>query len=384
MDTDEGSNPAKPMAHFMDGLSARVQPVVARLNLAARSDDSVLIIHDGDQIVARWPLPTLREKSDQAGSEGLVITSNTQPDARLMLSDMELVGALRKSAPNLRKHDIERGTIGRIFKWAGGAIAAVLLIVFVIVPALADRLAEFVPIESERKLGEASIKQISWILGKLDDEELRFCGTPKGTAALNKMVARLSAEFATDYDVTVRVLKHPMENAFAVPGGQVIIFDGLMAKASSPEEIAGVLGHELGHVVNRDPTRLALRSAGTVGILGMLVGDFSGGTFALILTERLIAASYAQDAETKADEFAYEVMGGAGLPTSPFGNFFERMADVVGDDTGLLSHLASHPNLSSRAAKARAADLIGDDYEPVLTPDEWDALKNICKTPDQN
>jgi len=382
MADETGSSQDTDFAHFMDGKSARVRQVVTRLNLAARSDDSVLILHDGEQVIDRWRLSDLREKPDQANSAGLVLTSISSPDARLMLKDQALINDLRGAAPNLGKQDVAKGTFGRIFKWAAGAIAAVLLIVFVIVPALADRLAVFVPIESERKLGEASIKQISWILGRMDDAELRFCGTPKGTAALDKMIARLLGAFETEYDVTVRVLKHPMENAFAVPGGQAIVFDGLLKKATSPEEIAGVLGHEFGHVVHRDPTRLALRSAGTVGILGMLVGDFTGGTFALLLTERLVAASYAQDAETAADEFAYEVMGDAGLPTAPFGNFFERMAGVVGDDTGLMSHLASHPNLSLRAENARQADRVGDDFEPVLSPEEWDALKTICKTPD--
>ena len=111
----------------------------------------------------------------------------------------------------------------------------------------------------------------------------------------------------------------------------MVLFDGLLKKAASPEEVAGVVGHELGHVVNRDPTRLAFRSAGSVGILGMLVGDFTGGGLILVLTERLIAASYSQDAETAADEFAYEILGRAGLPTAPIGDFFDRMSEIVGE-----------------------------------------------------
>lgn len=376
---EQQDRPSSVTAHYMDGLTARVREVVLHLNIAARSDDSVLILRDGDRIIERWPLGDIREKHDQAKPGEVVLRALTNRDARLILRDDGMVAELRANAPNLRKHEVERGTLGRIFKWAGGAIAAVLLIVFVIVPALSNQLATLVPVESERALGEATIKQLSWVLGKFGNKEPRFCDAPEGTAALDKMVARLLVEFETDYDINVRVLKHPMENAFAVPGGQVVIFDGLLAKADTAEEIAGVLGHELGHVVHRDPTRLALRSAGTVGILGLLLGDFTGGGFALILTERLIAASYAQDAETNADGFAYEIMGEAGLPTAPFGGFFDRMAKEVGDDEGLLSHLASHPNLSLRADKARAADIVGDDFEPVLTEGEWASLKAICK-----
>ncbi len=370
-------------AQFMDGHTARVRPVILHLNLAARMDDSVLLLREGDRVLERWALSDVREKPDQAKAGQLVLSCARAPQARVMVTDAQTVAAIRKAAPHLHRRDVPKGTFGRIFKWAGGAVASVLLIVFVIVPALSDQLAVMVPMESERKLGDASIGQISWVLGKMDDTELRFCERPEGVAALDKMVARLGAEFETSYDVSVRVLNHPMENAFAVPGGQVIVFDGLLQKADTPEEIAGVLGHELGHVVHRDPTRLALRSAGTVGILGMLLGDFTGGAFVLVLTERLIAASYAQDAETAADQFAYRVMGDAGLPTAPFGDFFERMAEVVGDSDGVMSHLASHPDLSLRAENARAADRFADgDFEPVLSQAEWAALRSVCETPE--
>ncbi len=371
------------VGHYMDGHSARVRPLTVLLSFAARISDNVLILRDGDEIIARWPLETLRQKKDQAKDDTLIVKSTSEPDARLVLEDPDLIQAIRTAAPDLDRTDVAKGTLSRIVLWAGGAVAAVLLIVFVIVPALSDQLATLVPEESEKKLGEASISQISWVLGQFGDDELEFCETPDGTKALSKMVGRLTAQFETDYDLSVRVLDHPMENAFAVPGGHVILFKGLIDRATSAEEIAGVLGHELGHVVYRDPTRLALRSAGTVGILGMLVGDFTGGAMVLLLTERLIAANYAQDAEAAADRFAYKVMGDAGLPTAPFGNFFDRMADLVGESDGLMSHLASHPNLSARADAARAADRFGDgDYEPVLSDEEWEALQAICGNAD--
>ena len=369
----------------MDGHSAKIRPVVVHFSEAARPQDSVIILKEDDQVVERWPVPDVREMPDQAKDDDLVITSKSSPDARLIITSLPLIKEIRSKVPDLSRRDVDKGAVTSILMWAGGAVASVLLIVFVIVPALANQLAVLVPEDSERKLGEASINQISWVLGKFGEEELGFCENPEGLAALDKMVDRLRPEFETGYDLSVRVLEHPMENAFAVPGGQVIFFEGLLKAASTPEEIAGVLGHELGHVVHRDPTRLALRSAGTVGILGMLVGDFTGGGMILLLTERLISAKYAQDAETSADEFSFEVLGDAGLPTAPFGNFFDRMADVVGDEDTMMSHLASHPNLALRAQKARDADRFdGGDFEPVLSETEWAALQSICETQDEN
>jgi Zn-dependent protease with chaperone function len=140
-----------------------------------------------------------------------------------------------------------------------------------------------------------------------------------------------------------------------------------------------VLAHEIGHVVNRDPTRLALRSAGSVGILGLLLGDFAGGAFVLVLAEQLIAADYSREAEAAADRAAHRIMRDAQLPLGPFAAFFERLMARHGSGGGLMSHLATHPELAGRARDARDADTIrGSNFRPVLEDQDWVALRNIC------
>ena len=84
------------------------------------------------------------------------------------------------------------------------------------------------------------------------------------------------------------------------PGGRLVFFRGLLEEAENPDEVAAVLAHEIGHVVYRDPTRDALRSAGSLGVLGLLFGDFAGGTVALFIANQLINASYSQAAEARA------------------------------------------------------------------------------------
>ena len=197
-------------AHYMDGQSARVRPVLTHLSLSARPDDSVLIIRAEDQILERWALITLRERQDQAQAGSMVLTSIDAPDARLMIGDAELIDQIRRSSANLKKSDVGRGAIKKALGWAAGAVAAVFLIVFVIVPALSDQLAVLVPEESERKLGEASINQISWVLGRFSEDEIAFCNAPDGLAALDKMVGRLTPEFETGYELNVRVIDHPL------------------------------------------------------------------------------------------------------------------------------------------------------------------------------
>ena len=118
--------------------------------------------------------------------------------------------------------------------------------------------------------GRAVVGQIESLLG--DDSPLT-CDAPAGRAALQRLKDRLTEGQGLRYDIDLAVFDHEMINAFAAPGGQIVIMRGLLDAAESPEEVAGVLAHEIGHVEARDPTRLAFRSAGSAGIIALQVLD---------------------------------------------------------------------------------------------------------------
>ncbi len=73
------------------------------------------------------------------------------------------------------------------------------------------------------------------------------------------------------------VVRRPEANAIALPGGHIYVFQGLIDKAETPDELAGVIAHEIGHVAHRDGTRSVLQAAGLSFLFGMLLGDFVGG-----------------------------------------------------------------------------------------------------------
>jgi Zn-dependent protease with chaperone function len=367
-------NPA--VGKYFDGKSARQLPV--SVTMETRHNTQVLVIQPLGAAEIIWPLNELREVRDQARDEGIVLCLGQDGLARLIVMHGPAEDLVRKHAPNLGKVIVHKSKLRQLAVWAGGAIASVAVIMFVILPALSNQLATMIPLEREVAIGEVSMTQIHRFLGGSETNDLS-CTNPDGLRALDKMTERMLGETEVPYDLKVQVFRHDMINAFAVPGGQVVLFKGLIDAARSPEEVAGVLGHEVGHVVNRDPMRLTLRSAGSVGILGMIFGDFAGGFMALALTEKLISAQYSQGAEAGADEFAHELLANANLPAASFAEFFVTLKDKHGDQEGFMSHLASHPNLDGRAAAAVAADVVGDGaYDPVLTAVEWRALQKIC------
>ncbi len=362
-------------AKFFDGRSAR--PRTASVSVAARDGAKALLIEPDGMNAIYWRTDNLRELRDQARDEGIVLQHVDDDLARLIVPHGHAEEVIREIAGNLAKRSVPKGMYKKLLFWAGGAVASVVLIMFVILPAMSDQLARMIPPEREAALGRTALSQIERYL--LGSKKSLACTNSDGLKALEKMTARLTAQADIPYDLNVQVFDHDMINAFAVPGGNVVLFKGLLQAADTPEEVAGVLAHELGHVVNRDPTRLTLRSAGSVGILGMVFGDFAGGFFALVLAEQLISASYAQDAEAGADSFAHIALAQAGLPSEPLAGFFLKLKDKFGESDGLISHLASHPDLSGRAAAAEAANTVGSGtFEPILTEKEWRDLRAVC------
>ncbi len=346
--------------------------------------DVTLMVHTADSVLeiglpgrdekgVRWPLAEIRQLDDIAGREGKILRWTGDPLARLHLSDPAVLRQMR----HLKRRAPPSGR-GRLAAWALAAVAAVAVQVGVLVPLLANQLATFVPPAGERALGEATFSQIRQALAGAGLPPLPICEDEEGIEALEQMLASFGVDRDSEDAIKIFVLDHEMVNAFALPGGYVVFFRGMIDAAQSPNEIAAVLAHEVGHVENRDPTRHALRSAGSIGILGLLFGDFAGGAAVLFLTEKLISANYAQSAESGADEFAYTALEDAQVSPAALGDMFVRLRDKYGDTDGVVSHFVSHPTLTSRIDRSRAAARDGKEYGDILSDDDWVALKSVC------
>lgn len=354
-------------AHYFDGDTPAPFAVDPRIE----GNDLLMSLSDGREV--RWPVKEVRRLPDSAAKTNAILRWTDDPVARLILKDAKLLRAL----PHLKRRAPPKGR-RRLLAWAVGALAAVALQITVLVPLLADNLAVFIPPKGERALGESTLGHIREALDTTGLGEIPICEAPEGQAALAALTDRLTE--GTDYadGLTVLVLDHPMVNAFALPGGYVVLFDGLIRAAEGPDGVTAVLAHEIGHVASRDPTRHALRSAGSIGVLGLLFGDFAGGAAVLFLSERLISAQYSQAAETGADAFAYGLLENAGISPGGLGDMFETLRAKHGDSRGLQAHFLSHPSLGSRIDAARAAVTDGVEYTASMSDEDWEALQKIC------
>jgi predicted Zn-dependent protease len=163
----------------------------------------------------------------------------------------------------------------------------------------------------------------------------------------------------------VSVVENDEVNAFALPGGQIVVWTGLLREAESAEQVAGVLAHELAHVERRHGLRNVAHRAGIALGLRLLVAIFLGGDLdgftSLAADVAVIAASndYNQDQESEADADAVVRMHAAGLDPTALAGFFRVMSrEGAGELPGLAQWLSTHPDHQSRTdaieAQARA------------------------------
>jgi len=225
-------------------------------------------------------------------------------------------------------------------------------------------LAPLIPSTLDKKLGEALVGDFGG----------RFCSTPAGEAALQKLVTSLDDQ---PEDLRVEVAKIDMINAVALPGGNVILFDGLLKQARSPDEVAGVLAHEIGHVREKHVLQALLRQMG----LSVVLGGIDGNSGALV--NNMLAMSYSRESESEADAHSMKALGQANISPVGTASFFARLSNLDGSagsdgDAGIAGYMTSHPLSRSRKEAFEKGIAKGANYKPALTAPEWTELKTMC------
>ena len=292
----------------------------------------------------------------------IIYRRKSQPDFRLILpADMPPGLAARLPRPSTYGRWIDRLGLGRaaaIFAVASAAAVAL----FLTAPAW---LGPRIPAGWERQIGDALVGDFGG----------RICHTPAGDAALAKLLAKVDPADDAQDKVRAGIANMDMVNAVALPGGQVLLFDGLVQQAESPEELAGVLGHEVGHVRERHVMTALLRQFGMSILLAGADSGVTNGVFGLA------AMGYSRDAEREADEYARARMAESAISPLGAADFFARMADERSDSEegpAVLGWLASHPSAGERAQAYRTAARTAPAYPPVLSDAEFAALKSMC------
>ena len=357
---------------YYDGLTPSGQRILLNLH-----DDRLEIVFDDLPKTISWSYSEITHLGPLLSGTSSQIGHSKSESERVYVEDKIFSDYLLLKCPHLSS----RKKNSKLFILTGlVAILSLIFIAFIwIVDISPSRIvAEIMPHQLRNKLGDTVLRQII--------NNRKKCEYEPGKDSFNKLTGRLIQNSKPLKNYDFRVAKLGVVNAFATPGTRIVVSDKLIEFVQSPEELAGVLAHEMGHGIAMHPETGIVRAMGFSLALQLLLGGSAGniGDAGLLLLQ----LNYTRAAEREADQLALEILRKAGINARKFSDFFARIYSVYetenkqqdSDEDNLvdsaLALLRTHPPTAERAEMFSNARTW--PHYSILTNEEWVTLKKIC------
>jgi hypothetical protein len=371
-------------ARWNDGVSAAGHSVLVRT--AAQPERLMLFFPDGrecsawrreqieltsrkDELPLRLARRIAEEGGNDAGREGERLTVEHAEAARRLLAWM--------APENTRKKK-------RAARRWGLAVLAVWLffgLLYASSPFLFGLAAKCIPRTWEENLGKSARESIVATLSMFAATR-GACDLGAGKADLEALKNRLIQDADTaGYSFDILVLDSQMVNAFALPGGYMALTTALIQACASADELAGVLAHEMAHVTERHGTSRMLREQSWQLVGRLLIGSEAGAAWMRDLAMLALRSAFDRDQEREADMLGAGRLMTANIHPAALADFFGRLQEKQepAKYAGVLSYIASHPDLAERETYLReAAATHTRNYTPALSHEAWRRLKHAA------
>ena len=252
--------------------------------------------------------------------------------------------------------------------------AAVLFIGYKTVPPL---LVKFIPVQEEIKWGNQFYESI------LSDKEIDSSAT--------ELVKKITEHYSmsSQYPIKVSVVNDTTVNAFAMPGGHIVIYSGIICAMKHPDELFALLGHEATHVNQRHSLQMMLTNLTSSYLLSILTSDFNGlGSTLIGNADLLRELGYSRKLEAEADWKGQEIMIQNKVNPAGMTQLMEALQSAYSDN-GNWSFLRSHPVTKDRISESKkfSQQHAGSfNSLPAEQQTAWEALKELYpeKRPKKN
>lgn len=235
--------------------------------------------------------------------------------------------------------------------------------------ALGQAAVKTLPVKVDQQIGDLAWSQMDHGGPEVND--------PLIVEPCRKIVEQLTPHAAVaGMKFEIAVIDSPEVNAFCLPGGKMVIYTGLLKAARTPEEVAGVLSHEMAHATLRHGLQSVVRSAGVVIAAELLIGDAAGlVALGAELGQQAALTSYSREQETEADVEGVRMLHAAAIDPLSLAEFFEQLKEQGQDVPAAIAWISTHPQHDVRIAsiRARVAELPPQQYRSLEV--NWDGLK---------
>jgi Zn-dependent protease with chaperone function len=360
--------------HYLDGQTADKIPATIEL-----AHDS-LKIHAAGGVCLEWPYREIRQTQGFYGSEPVRLERGGGTPEALIIPDPDFLSSLHELSPGHARHvfnPAHRPLRRRLTLYAAlGTVIVGLGVYFWLIPFAAELFAPCVPVQWETRLGESMLQSLA--------PEERRCTGPELDQALGGIVAVITAGDPGPYSFRVHVVNYPMVNALALPGGNIVVFRGLLEATGSPGELAGVIAHEIQHITRRHTTKRIIRDSSTGLLISAATGDITGvSMFGAKAAHTLARLRYSRQDEEEADREGMRMIISAGIDPQGMVRFFETLEEQSPGSGTLLEYVATHPEIGRRVMDLkRFASLAGEPaggYAALPGKEDWERIKKSCQ-----
>lgn len=325
-------------ATYYTGQSSQGHEVTITLR-----DGTVFISYPGEgswPVYVQWQFAGVKKLS--ASGSLSTYQWGSFPEQSIVTGDPELVALLDQNLSLFEKHysHLLKGGLALRAGLVLFFFGLVALFYFILVPGTTAFLADQIPQQVEIDMGEQVYASV--ISEYQEGKRLSLLA--------NEFARQL--DFSTAYPIRISVVQERELNAFALPGGRIIVYDQLLHRLESPEAFAALLGHEVAHVKRRHSLKSLCRTLSNNLFISLLVGDLNGVTSLLVENADMLGSlHYSRGLEQAADQEALDVLVKNQLDQQGVVHLMETLQ--AAHTVTPIRLLSSHPLTQDRIAWAR-------------------------------
>lgn len=350
-----------PNGFFLDGENPTPHPV--RISLL---DTSLRFLPIDERKPQLWEFAVIDWEATRLANDQLRLKQRDN-DQWLVITDAALIAEVQAERKHWTRRNFwsARPDTGMALRAGLGAVVLCVTL-WLSWPLLTKPAARLVPQSTRTWLGDSAQQMMGMST---------VCTEPEGQAALDRLTQRLTTQHPELENVRVVPVQSSMINALTLANDKVLLTSAIIAQANSPDEIAGILAHEFGHVAHMHVLRGFLGQA----LMKLLIAIFTGvhgDEIGYINT--VTNNAHVRKFESEADMTGIQLLRDANIATQGLGEFFNRIARQEGAGGRFLKYFNTHPPSAEREQLMRDTAVPG--ATPAMTANDWQALKRACPT----